>query len=133
MRIKKLCLLLLLLIFVFLPIIGFANAASDTEFEQFLDEHGIEVHKIFEDNQSAEAFYGWVMDILREDPSHAFAFGHYDYQIFSEQIQQAYLQEIATTPSIQSNPFVDQRGMLQDSTYYDAGATTYHCYSYATN
>lgn len=130
---KKIVVLMLLAAIVCMPCAAFAQDSQTSEFERFLAEHNLTIPQVFADESGAEDFYYWVMDILREDPYHIFAFGHYNYQIFSEQIQQAYLAENGLNSEFSTYSIIDQRSRLIDSTYYAEGKTTYNCYSYAIN
>lgn len=130
---KKIVVLILLAAIVCMPCAAVAQASQTSEFERFLTEHNLTIPEVFAYESGAEDFYYWVMDILRENPYHIFAFGHYDYQIFSEQIQQAYLEENGLISEFSTYSIIDQRSRLIDSTYYAEGRTTYNCYSYAIN
>ena len=128
---KKIVVLMLLAAIVCMPCAAFAQASQTSEFERFLAEHNLTIPQVFADESGAEDFYYWVMDILREDPYHIFAFGHYDYQIFSEQIQQAYLDENNISSVFNINASVDQRDLLKYNSFYADGSPNYNCYSYA--
>ncbi len=128
---KKIVVLMLSAAIVCMPCAAFAQASQTSELERFLAEHNLTIPQVFADESGAEDFYYWVMDILREDPYHIFAFGHYDYQIFSEQIQQAYIAENHISSVLNTNANVDQRNLLKYNSFYADGSPDYNCYSYA--